>query len=245
MSGFQVLGVEGMPEVGRGDDLGQLIVDRFQLEQGDVVVVAQKVVSKSEGMVCQLDGVTPSRRARQYAARLPAADARLIQLILDQSRRVVRSERVLIVETIHGFVCANAGIDHSNVPGQDSVTLLPEDSDESAERLRSNLLRRSAKEVAVIISDTFGRPWRNGVVNVALGVAGMPAVIDYRGRPDDFGRRLEATVIGIADELAAAAELAMAKTDRTPVVVVRGFSAFGEHGRGTDLIRPAELDLFR
>ncbi|HVB77809.1 MAG TPA: coenzyme F420-0:L-glutamate ligase [Candidatus Nitrosotalea sp.] len=244
MSGYQVFAVAGLPEVAPGDDLGELIAERVELLDGDVLVVAQKVVSKAEGMVLDLGKIEPGERARELAAGLEA-DPRLIQLVLDQSRRVVRADRVLIVETVHGYVCANAGIDHSNVPGEDSVTLLPEDSDRSAARLCERLSERTGRRLAVVVSDTFGRPWRNGVANVALGVCGIAAAVDYRGRPDDFGRRLDATVIAVADELAAAAELAMGKTARTPVVVVRGLEIEGEPGLGRDLIRPPELDLFR
>jgi len=244
VSGYQVFAVAGLPEVAPGDDLGELIAERVELLDGDVLVVAQKVVSKAEGMVLDLGKIEPGERARELAAGLEA-DPRLIQLVLDQSRRVVRADRVLIVETVHGYVCANAGIDHSNVPGEDSVTLLPEDSDRSAARLCERLSERTGRRLAVVVSDTFGRPWRNGVANVALGVCGIAAAVDYRGRPDDFGRRLDATVIAVADELAAAAELAMGKTARTPVVVVRGLEIEGEPGLGRDLIRPPELDLFR
>jgi coenzyme F420-0:L-glutamate ligase / coenzyme F420-1:gamma-L-glutamate ligase len=158
--------------------------------------------------------------------------------------RVVRSERVLITETRHGFVCANGGVDHSNIPGSDEVTLLPDDPDASAERLRARLSDLSGVEVGVIISDTFGRPWRMGIVNVALGVAGLPALLDLRGRTDDAGKELHATVLAIADDMASAAGLVMGKTERTPVVVMRGLELEGD-GHGRDLIRPAAEDLFR
>ena len=243
-SRVEVLGVPGLPEIEMGDDLAALISERCQLEDGDVVVVAQKVVSKAEGQVRDLRQVTVSDRARELAAQIDG-DARVVQLILDESVRVLRQERVLIVETRHGFVCANAGIDHSNVPGGHFVTLLPEDSDASARRLRAALRERSGAEVAVIVADTFGRAWRMGIENVALGVAGLPALIDYRGLKDDFGQAMYATVIAIADELAAAAELVMGKTSRVPVAVIRGYVAEGPEGAGRELIRPAELDLFR
>jgi coenzyme F420-0:L-glutamate ligase/coenzyme F420-1:gamma-L-glutamate ligase len=222
-----------------------MIAERTGLMDGDVLVVAQKVVSKAEGRLRDLGSVRPSRLALDYAARLQE-DPRVVQLVLDESVRVVREERVLIVETRHGFVCANAGIDHSNVEADDTVVLLPEDPDASAGRLRARLRDLTARDVGVIVSDTFGRPWRMGIANVALGVAGVSAVIDHRGRLDDFGRALTATVIAVADEMAATAELVMGKTWRVPAVVLRGWTAAeAAPGSGQDLIRPAELDLFR
>jgi coenzyme F420-0:L-glutamate ligase/coenzyme F420-1:gamma-L-glutamate ligase len=236
--------VEGLPEVGAGDDLAGLIAARFGLRQGDTVVVAQKVVSKAEGRVLRLSQVSPGARAAELAQRL-GSDPRLVQVILDESVRVVRDERVLIVETRHGFVCANAGVDHSNVPGDDAVCLLPVDPDASAQRLRDGLAELAGVEVGVIVADTFGRAWRMGIANIALGVAGIPAVVDLRGGHDDQGKELTATVIAIADELAAAAELVMGKTGRIPVAVVRGYTPPGPPGTGRDLIRPPDLDLFR
>ena len=241
---LEVFGVSGLPEVRAGDDLGRLIADQARLRDGDVVVVAQKVVSKAEGRVRDLRQVRPGPDALAVAGRLET-DPRLIQVVLDESVRVVRSERVLIVETHQGFVCANAGVDHSNVPGQDLVSLLPADCDHSAGRLRSRLGELTGRDVAVIVADTFGRAWRMGVANVALGVAGIPALLDYRGRPDDFGEELRATVVAVADELAAAAELVMGKVERMPVAVVRGWRPEAPPGTGRDLVRPPELDLFR
>ena len=245
MKRVEILGVEGMPEVNPGDDLGELISSRATLEPGDVVVVAQKVVSKSEGRTRNLATVIPSDEAVRLASQLVAAnDPRLVQVILDESVRVVRSKRVLITETRRGYVCANGGVDHSNIPGSDIVTLLPEDPDASAVRLRARLRNLSSVEVGVIVSDTFGRPWRMGIVNVALGVAGLPAILDLRGSRDDAGKELQATVLAVADDVASAAGLVMGKTRRTPVVVVRGLELEG-NGRGQDLIRPAAEDLFR
>ncbi len=241
---IEVFGVPGLPEVRPGDDLGRLVANQARLRDGDVVVVAQKVVSKAEGQVMDLREVRPGPEAEAYARRLDG-DARVIQVVLDESVRVVRDERVLIVETRHGFVCANAGVDHSNVAGEDMVTLLPEDSDRSAARLRDRLRELTGRDVAVIVADTFGRAWRMGIANVALGVAGLPALIDYRGRPDDFGQALEATVVAVADELACAAELVMGKVERVPVAIVRGWRPEAPAGTGRELIRPAELDLFR
>jgi coenzyme F420-0:L-glutamate ligase/coenzyme F420-1:gamma-L-glutamate ligase len=241
----ELIGVEGLPEVRPGDDLGELIRSKAQVQQGDVLVVAQKVVSKSEGRLVNLQSVVATDEAVRIASRLAAGpDPRMVQVILDESVRVLRSERVLITETRQGFICANGGVDHSNVPGTDEVTLLPEDPDASANRLRNRLLERAAVEVGVIISDTFGRPWRLGILNVALGVAGLPAAIDLRGSVDDEGKPLHATVIAIADELAAAAGLVMGKTARTPAVIIRGLVLRGS-GSGRALIRPAAEDLFR
>jgi coenzyme F420-0:L-glutamate ligase/coenzyme F420-1:gamma-L-glutamate ligase len=241
----ELIAVEGLPEVRPGDDLGELISARSQVQKGDVVVVAQKVVSKSEGRLINLQSVVATEEAVRIAPNLVAnPDPRMVQVILDESVRVLRSERVLITETRQGFVCANGGVDHSNVPGTDEVTLLPEDPDASAHRLHSRLLELSGVEVGVIVSDTFGRPWRLGILNVALGIAGLPSLIDLRGRPDDQGKQLHATVIALADELAAAAGLVMGKTARTPAVIIRGLGLQGS-GSGRDLIRPAAEDLFR
>ncbi len=241
---IEIIGVTGLPEVRHGDDLAALIAELARLRDGDVVVVAQKVVSKAEGKVRNLAEVTPGAEARECAERM-RGDPRVIQVILDESVRIVRAERVLITETRHGFICANAGVDHSNVPGEDMVTLLPEDSDRSAALLRERLLELTGCELGVIVADTFGRAWRMGIENVALGVAGLPALIDYRGQADDFGKEMYATVIAVADELSAAAELVMGKTGRIPVAVIRGYHPEGPQGSGRELIRPPELDLFR
>jgi coenzyme F420-0:L-glutamate ligase/coenzyme F420-1:gamma-L-glutamate ligase len=242
---IELIAVEGLPEVSPGDDLGELICSRSQLEARDVLVVAQKVVSKAEGRMVSLAGVTASDDAVRIASGLIAdPDPRIVQVVLDESVRVLRSQRVLITETRHGFVCANSGVDHSNVPGDDVVTLLPEDPDASAERLQLRLRELTGTEVGVIVSDTFGRPWRLGIVNVALGVAGLPASLDLRGTLDDSGRPLHATVLAIADEIAAAAGLVMGKTGRTPAVIVRGLELHGS-GKGRQLVRPAAEDLFR
>ncbi|HEY4888328.1 MAG TPA: coenzyme F420-0:L-glutamate ligase [Candidatus Dormibacteraeota bacterium] len=245
MTRLELIGVEGLPEVRPGDDLGELISSRSKLATGDVLVVAQKVVSKSEGRLISLQTVNASPEAVSIAANLVAVpDPRMVQVILDESVRVLRSHRVLITETRHGFVCANGGVDQSNVPGEDVVTLLPEDPDASASGLRSRLRQLTGIEVGVIVSDTFGRPWRLGIVNVALGVAGLPALLDLRGSLDSTGKELHATVLAIADELAAAAGLVMGKTARTPAVIVRGLRMQGS-GTGRDLVRPAAEDLFR
>ena len=243
---LELRGVEGLPEIRPGDDLAALIVQNSgPLWGGDVVVVAQKIVSKAEGRIRSLSEVTPSERATALAHRL-YADPRMVQVILDETTRVVRDDRVLIVETHQGFVCANAGVDRSNVDGDDNVCLLPIDCDARARVLRERIFALAGVRAGVIVSDTFGRAWRMGLVNVALGVAGIPAVIDYRGRPDDFGMPLQATVVAIADELAAAAELLMGKTRRVPAVIVHGLGELdAAPGTGHELVRPADLDLFR
>ncbi len=243
---LELRSVEGLPEVRAGDDLAALVVQNAgPLHGGDVVVVAQKVVSKAEGRIRTLSEVTPSERATALAHRL-SADPRMVQVILDETTRVVRDDRVLIVETHQGFVCANAGVDRSNLDGADDVCLLPVDCDASARALHQRIHELTGVRAGVIVSDTFGRAWRMGLVNVALGVAGVPSMIDYRGRPDDFGMPLQATVVAIADELAAAAELLMGKTRRVPAVVVHGLGDLdAAPGTGQELVRPSDLDLFR
>jgi coenzyme F420-0:L-glutamate ligase / coenzyme F420-1:gamma-L-glutamate ligase len=243
---LELRGIEGLPEIHPGDDLGALIVEHAgPLCNADVIVVAQKVVSKAEGRIRTLTDVTPSERAIALARKLEA-DARMVQVVLDETVRVVRDDRVLIVETRQGFVCANAGVDRSNVDGPDDVCLLPIDCDASALALHERIESLARVRTGVVVSDTFGRAWRMGLVNVALGVAGIPAMLDYRGRPDDFGMPLQATVVAVADELAAAAELLMGKTRRVPVVIVHGLDELdGLPGSGQQLVRPSELDLFR
>jgi coenzyme F420-0:L-glutamate ligase/coenzyme F420-1:gamma-L-glutamate ligase len=242
---LELIAVEGLPEVSPGDDLGALISSKSDLKDGDILVVAQKVVSKSEGRLISLQTVTAGEEAVRIASNLIAdPDPRMVQVVLDESVRVLRSHRVLITETPHGFVCANSGVDHSNIPGDDVLTLLPKDPDGSADRLRRSLRELAEVDVGVIISDTFGRPWRLGIVNVALGIAGLPALVDLRGTVDDTGKPLHATVLAVADDIAAAAGLVMGKTERTPAVIVRGLQIEGG-GRGTDLVRPAAEDLFR
>jgi len=222
-----------------------MISEHSDLRTGDVVVVAQKVVSKAEGRLVLLSSVTASDEAVRISRRLIAKpDPRMVQVVLDESVRVLRSDRVLITETRHGYVCANSGVDHSNVGSPDVLSLLPVDPDASAQRLQSELRELGGVEVGVIVSDTFGRPCRLGIVNVALGVAGVPALIDLRGSNDDAGLPLHATVLAVADDIAASAGLVMGKTARTPAVVVRGLMLQGT-GSGQDLIRPADEDLFR
>jgi len=241
---LEIAGLRGLAEINQGDPLADLIRDQALRENASlgettVVVIAQKIVSKAEGALVDLRTIQPSALARDWAAQW-GKDARLIELILRQSRRIVKMDRgILITETHHGLVCANAGVDRSNVPGGEFATILPADPDASACRIRVALGCG-----AVIISDTFGRPWREGLVNVAIGVSGLAALEDCRGSRDREGRRLDGTVIAVADELAAAAGLLMPKSDGCPVVLINGLHvAPGEGSR--DLIRPWDRDLFR
>jgi len=246
---LQVFGVPGVPEATRGADLARMCgeaLDRasLRLEPGDVVVVAQKLVSKAEGAMVLLADVVPSALASRWAAAY-GKNAAAIEVILRESRRIVRMDRgIIIAETHHGFVCANAGVDASNVPAG-WVTVLPRDPDASAARLQAGLARRSGVGIAVVVSDTFGRPWREGTVNVALGVAGLRPLADWRGRQDTQGRVLQTTVVAVADEIAGAAELVMGKTAEMPIAIVRGAGEWLGDGSGSMLMRPAGSDLFR
>jgi len=249
VSDLHIAALPGIPDVRMGADVAALIADavaraRRSVDHGDVFVVAQKIVSKSEGALVRLDDVEPSARAVEWAAA-HGKDARVVEVVLRESARIVRMERgILIAETRHGFVCANAGVDASNVePG--FVTLLPREPDASAARIRAGLAAAFDRDVAVIVSDTFGRPWREGVVNVALGVAGLRPLADYRGCRDAYGRELSSTVMAIADEIASAAELVMRKTARLPVAIVRGAADWIGRGSGAQLVRDPRLDLFR
>jgi len=248
-SKLELYAIPGMLEIREGDDLAARIVSAakkagLRFEEGDVVVVAQKIVSKAEGAVVALATIKASEKAEALAAE-SKKDPRAIELVLRESRRILRSERVLITETKHGFVCANAGVDHSNVPGEDVVTLLPRDPDGSAEKLARELSKKTGKRIAVIVSDTFGRPWRLGLTNVAIGASGLPVLVDLRGTKDREGKRLTATVLAVADELAAAAGLLMGKSEGTPVVIVRGYSFKPASEKAASIIRPAGEDLFR
>ena len=247
MKGIEVLGVEGFPEVLPGDDLNRMISDAVarDLRPGDILLVTHKIVSKAEGRLVDLRTVEPSTLAKGYATRY-GKDPRQIEVVLRESRRIVRMDRgIVISETHHGFVCANAGVDASNVPGGETVCLLPVDPDASAARLRDALAEDPGVEVAVVISDSFGRAWRHGITDVAVGVAGMNPVADYRGRRDPHGYPMEASVLAVADELAAAAELVMGKTDGIPLAIVRGYSYSPAPGRATELLMPPERDMFR
>jgi coenzyme F420-0:L-glutamate ligase/coenzyme F420-1:gamma-L-glutamate ligase len=240
VSAVSVLPLEGIPEVREGDDLAALLAEAAEraggLEPHDVLVVAQKVVSKAEGRVQPLADVEPSDRAREVAGDY---DPRHLEVILGEASRLVRVRPPLVIaETRHGFVCASAGVDHSNAPGPDMVVLLPVDPDASARRIAERL------GVAVIVSDSFGRPFRQGTTDVAIGVAGIPALLDLRGVRDSAGYELRTTTIAVGDEIAGAAELVMGKTNGVPAAIVRGLSLDGD-GTGQDLVMPADRDLFR
>jgi coenzyme F420-0:L-glutamate ligase / coenzyme F420-1:gamma-L-glutamate ligase len=242
MTELRVIPVEGMPEVRAGDDLAVLIAERATFEDGDVVVVAQKVVSKAEGRVVRLAELEPSERARELAGD---KDPRQVEAVLREATRIVRErDGLVIAETRHGFVCASAGVDASNTPESGTLVLLPVDPDASAARLRERLAELTGREVAVLVTDSFGRPWRQGTTDVAIGAAGLTVLLDLRGRHDPTGYELQATTIAVADEIAGAAELVMGKTERVPAAVVRGLALAGE-GRARDLVMPAERDLFR
>jgi coenzyme F420-0:L-glutamate ligase / coenzyme F420-1:gamma-L-glutamate ligase len=246
---LEVIGIENIPEVVCGDNIASLIIEAsgkgdISLCSGDILIVAHKIVSKSEGRIVELSKVSPSPFARTIANQT-GKDARSIEVILGESRRIVRMDRgVLVVETHHGLVCANAGVDSSNV-GPGRVALLPKDPDSSAEGIRKDLKERTGLELAVIISDSFGRPWREGTIDVAIGVAGLGPLVDYRGQKDPYGYELKASVTAVADELAGAGELVFGKTGRIPVALIRGFFPAGAAGRGGQLIRRAEADIFR
>jgi coenzyme F420-0:L-glutamate ligase / coenzyme F420-1:gamma-L-glutamate ligase len=242
---LRVIPLRGIPELEDGDDLAALIAGAAPetgFEDGDVLVVAHKAVSKVEGRVVHLSGVEPSPRALELAGE---ADPRRIEVILRESREVVRARPPLVIaETAHGFVCASAGVDASNAKGPDTLVLLPLDPDASAARLRERIGELTGREVGVIVSDSFGRAWRRGTSDVALGVSGIPAILDLDGQLDSMGYELHATQIAVADELASAAQLVMGKTDGIPAALVRGLRLDGD-GIGGDLLMPRERDLFR
>ncbi|MGQ0794446.1 MAG: coenzyme F420-0:L-glutamate ligase [Deltaproteobacteria bacterium] len=249
-----IIPIASIPEIKPGDDLVAIVSDSIlneglSLAEGDVLVLAQKIVSKAEGRIIRLQDVAPSPFALKLAAELNK-DAELVEVILSESRRILKAERrgdkgMLIVETNHGIVLANAGVDASNVSGGDTVTLLPVDPDASAQRLRRGFNERFGADAAVIITDTVGRPWREGLVEIAIGCAGLKALRDFRGMKDAKGFEMSATVIAVADEIASAAGLAMGKNDAVPAVIVRGFE-YERGGGGTkEIIRARENDIFR
>jgi coenzyme F420-0:L-glutamate ligase/coenzyme F420-1:gamma-L-glutamate ligase len=252
---IHVIPVSFADEVRTGDDLAEKLQvalrhQKLSLRAGDILVIKHKIVSKAEGQMVRLSGVRPSRAAKDWGRKC-GADAHLVELALRESRRVVRKEMlgkkkgVLITETRHGLVCANSGVDASNVDGGNRAVLLPKDSDRSAARLRSQVKKMLGVRVPVIVSDSFGRPWREGLTEVAIGVAGMKPLLDYRGKRDPHGYRLRASYEAVADELACAAGLVCGKLNRTPICIVRGFRYQRGRGSARDLIRPKENDLFR
>ena len=245
-SELRVIPLHGVPELEEGDDLGALLVGAAAgaggFGQDDVLVIAQKAVSKVEGRVVELSGIAPSERARELAGDM---DPRRFEVILGEAREVIRSRPPLVIaETRHGFVCASAGVDASNAKGPDTLVLLPLDPDASADRMRQAIRDRTGIDVGVIVSDSFGRAWRRGTTDVALGVAGVRALVDLAGQRDSVGYELHATEIAVADEIAGAAQLVMGKTDGIPAAIVRGARLHGD-GRGSDLLMPRERDLFR
>ena len=244
MTAISIVPVEGIPELRVGDDLAAMIVERIELEDRDVVVVAQKAISKIEGRVVSLDGIEPSARAREIAGE-DGDPARRIEVILREAKSVVRVRPPLVIcETHHGFICASAGVDASNTPEPGTLVLLPLDPDGSAARLRDELRERTGRDVGVIVTDSFGRPWRQGTTDVPIGAAGVEVMQDFQGERDPIGYELHATVIAVADEIASAAQLVSGKLGRIPVTVVRGLDVRGE-GRATDIPVPPERDLFR
>jgi coenzyme F420-0:L-glutamate ligase / coenzyme F420-1:gamma-L-glutamate ligase len=247
---IELRAIRGIPEITEGADLALEISNaasssRLSLANDDILIIAQKIVSKAEGRIVDLEDIVPSPDAIALGEKQDR-DPRLIEVIFSESGSLVRSDaHVLIAETRHGFVCANAGVDRSNVEGDNRVALLPIDPDASARQVRERLRELLNIEVAVIITDTFGRAWREGLANAAIGIAGINPLLDFRGQYDDFGKELSATVLAVADELAAASGLLMRKTARVPVVMVRGYEfQRGEH-RASELIRPKSRDLFR
>jgi coenzyme F420-0:L-glutamate ligase/coenzyme F420-1:gamma-L-glutamate ligase len=247
---IRVIGLGGMPEVKPHDDLAGLIIEAAQaagisFAAGDVLVVTHKIVSKAENALVDLRTIEPSDLARRFGEAWNK-DPRYIEVVLRESDRILRMERGLIISrTHHGLTCANAAVDASNVSGGEIVSLLPQDPDASAAALRQEFNRRLDLDLAVIITDSFGRPWRIGITNVAIGVAGMSPLADYRGQPDDFGRTMSASVLAVADEIAGAAELVSGKINRCPVIIVRGYDYPRGEGSASVLIMPDGADLFR
>jgi coenzyme F420-0:L-glutamate ligase/coenzyme F420-1:gamma-L-glutamate ligase len=240
---IELIPVRGLPEIRKGDDLAAFVVERIELADGDVVVVAQKVVSKLEGRVVRIDELEASAKAHELAG--DERDPREVEAVLREAKRIVRERGPLVIaETRHGFICASAGVDHSNAPEPGTLVLLPVDPDASARRLREGLVELSEAEVGVIVTDSFGRPFRQGTTDVAIGVAGVPAFVDLRGTTDRIGYVLQSSRVAVADEIAAAADLARGKAEGVPVVVVRGLRLEGD-GSAQEIVIEPELDLFR
>ena len=248
---IRLMGLSALPEVTPGMNLAKLARAAVHaagetFRDGDVLVVTHKIVAKAEGRLIDLRTVEPSDFAQRWAARWKK-DPRHIEVVLRESVRIVRMDRgILITETPHGFVCANAGVDASNVPGEDVVCLLPLDPDATAAAIHQALKDATGAHIAVIIADSFGRPWRNGIVNVAIGAAGIAPLVDYRGQADDFGRTMQVSVLAVADELASAAELVTGKVSRCPMALIRGYPyARSEGGSARDLVMDPATDMFR
>lgn len=249
-SELRIIPVRGIGEIYPGDDLTAIILQALEqqatpLADGDILVVTQKIVSKAEGRIVDPASVEPSAFAQMVAAQ-GHKDANYYEVVLRESRRIVKMDRgVLVTETHHGLICANSGVDESNVGGGGTITLLPVDPDASAAALRAGLRERAGAGVAVIISDTFGRPWREGQVNIAIGVAGIAPLADYTGQDDSYGYTMHASIIAVADELASAAELVMGKIDAVPVAIIRGYTFAAAESSAKALLRAPEKDLFR
>jgi len=247
---IEIIGISDLPLVKEGDNIARLIVEAarkqgVEIIDGDVIVVAQSIVSKAEGMIVDLSEVTPSPFSVTISKQVDKSP-QMVEVILREARRIIRMRHVIITETMHGFVCANSGVDESNVSGGGKVTLLPRDPDKSARQIREEIFRLTGADVAVIISDTHGRPFRNGAINVAVGIAGMKPIWDRRGEKDLYGYVLHSTFVAVADELASAAELIMGQADEgIPVVIVRGYKYIKGEGSYKDLLMPPERDLFR
>jgi coenzyme F420-0:L-glutamate ligase/coenzyme F420-1:gamma-L-glutamate ligase len=247
---IRIFGIDGIPEIHPGEDIPALLFSRlssdgFSLQPGDICVVTQKIISKAENCLIDLQTIVPSQFAQNLAERIHK-DPRLIEVILRESKRIVRMDRdIMICETKQGFICANAGVDQSNIPGDQIVSILPSDPDESARKFRKGLETYFQIDIPVIITDTFGRPWREGLTNVAIGVAGLNSLIDLRGKKDSCGYELQKTLIAVADEIASAAELVMKKQDRIPIAILRGYAYQKSEAGSQALLRPPEKDLFR
>jgi coenzyme F420-0:L-glutamate ligase / coenzyme F420-1:gamma-L-glutamate ligase len=240
---IEMIPVRGLPEIREGDDLAAFVAERIELEDDDVVVVAQKVVSKTEGRIVRIDEIEASAKARELAG--DERDPREVEAILREAKQIVRERGPLVIaQTRHGFICASAGVDHSNAPEPGTLVLLPVDPDASARRLRDRLAELTSRTVGVIVTDSFGRPFRQGTTDVAIGVAGVRPIVDLRGTKDRIGYELRSSRVAIADEIAAAADLARGKAEGVPVVVVRGLALAGE-GSAQELVIEPELDLFR
>jgi coenzyme F420-0:L-glutamate ligase/coenzyme F420-1:gamma-L-glutamate ligase len=240
---IQLLPVHGLPEIRPDDDLAGLIAGLASLEEGDVVVVAQKAVSKAEGRIVRIDDYEASEKARELAG--DERDPREVEVILREAKRIIRERGPLVItETRHGFICASAGVDHSNAPEAGTLVLLPIDPDSSARRIRARLLELTGRMVGVVVTDSFGRPFRQGTTDVAIGVAGFEPILDLRGTTDRIGYELRASRVAIADEIAGAADLARGKAEGVPVVIVRGLRLTGD-GTAQEIVIEAELDLFR
>lgn len=239
---ISIIPVHGLPEIRQGDDLAALVVEHAELRDADVLVLAQKGVSKTEGRIVHLDGIEPSEHAVRIAA--DERDPREIEVILGEAKRIVRERGPLVItETRHGFICASAGVDHSNAPEPGTLVLLPVDPDASARRIRDRLHELTGRTVGVVITDSFGRPFRQGTTDVAIGIAGIPAILDLRGTKDRIGYELRASRTAIADQIASAADLVRGKADGVPAVIVRGLQLEGD-GSASEIVIEPELDLF-